>query len=71
MATKKTTKKAPTTQLAGDEKQKALATAIAQIEKDFGKGTIMKLGDNARMSVQGIPTGSLTLDLALGIGGLI
>ena len=70
MATKKTTKKAPTTQLAGDEKQKALATAIAQIEKDFGKGTIMKLGDNARMSVQGIPTGSLTLDLALGIGGV-
>ena len=70
MATKKTTKKSPTAQLAGDEKQKALATAIAQIEKDFGKGTIMKLGDNARMSVQGIPTGSLTLDLALGIGGV-
>ena len=70
MATKKTTKKTTTTQLAGDEKQKALATAIAQIEKDFGKGTIMKLGDNARMSVQGIPTGSLTLDLALGIGGV-
>ena len=70
MATKKTAKKAPTAQLAGDEKQKALATAIAQIEKDFGKGTIMKLGDNARMSVQGIPTGSLTLDLALGIGGV-
>ena len=70
MATKKPTKKTTTTQLAGDEKQKALATAIAQIEKDFGKGTIMKLGDNARMSVQGIPTGSLTLDLALGIGGV-
>ena len=70
MATKKVTKKSPTAQLAGDEKQKALATAIAQIEKDFGKGTIMKLGDNARMSVQGIPTGSLTLDLALGIGGV-
>ena len=53
-----------------DEKKKALATALAQIEKDFGKGTIMKLGDNARMNVQGIPTGSLTLDLALGIGGV-
>ncbi|MBE6653941.1 MAG: recombinase RecA [Ruminococcaceae bacterium] len=53
-----------------EEKKKALATALAQIEKDFGKGTIMKLGDNARMNVQGIPTGSLTLDLALGIGGV-
>ncbi len=70
MATKKTVKKAPTAQLEGDEKKKALATALAQIEKDFGKGTIMKLGDNARMNVQGIPTGSLTLDLALGIGGV-
>ncbi len=70
MATKKTVKKAPTTQLEGEEKKKALATALAQIEKDFGKGTIMKLGDNARMNVQGIPTGSLTLDLALGIGGV-
>lgn len=53
-----------------EEKKKALATALAQIEKDFGKGTIMKLGDNARMNVQGVPTGSLTLDLALGIGGV-
>ena len=70
MATKKAVKKVVTTQLEGDEKKKALATAIAQIEKDFGKGTIMKLGDNARMNVQGIPTGSLTLDLALGIGGV-
>jgi recombination protein RecA len=70
MATKKAVKKSPTTQLEGDEKKKALATALAQIEKDFGKGTIMKLGDNARMNVQGIPTGSLTLDLALGIGGV-
>ncbi|MBQ9746593.1 MAG: recombinase RecA [Clostridia bacterium] len=70
MATKKVAKKAPTTQLEGEEKKKALATALAQIEKDFGKGTIMKLGDNARMNVQGIPTGSLTLDLALGIGGV-
>ncbi len=53
-----------------EEKKKALATALAQIEKDFGKGTIMKLGDNARMNVQSVPTGSLTLDLALGIGGV-
>ena len=58
------------TPMDAEEKKKALATALAQIEKDFGKGTIMKLGDNARMNVQGIPTGSLTLDLALGIGGV-
>ena len=70
MATKKTTKKVVNSPLDAEEKKKALATAIAQIEKDFGKGTIMKLGDNARMNVQGIPTGSLTLDLALGIGGV-
>ena len=51
-------------------KKKALATALSQIEKDFGKGTIMKLGENARMNVEAVPTGSLTLDLALGIGGV-
>ncbi|MBR6645854.1 MAG: recombinase RecA [Clostridia bacterium] len=55
---------------APDEKQKALATSISQIEKKFGKGTIMKLGDNASMQVSAVPTGSLTLDLALGIGGV-
>ncbi len=53
-----------------DEKKKALATSISQIEKKFGKGTIMKLGDNANMQVSAVPTGSLTLDLALGIGGV-
>ncbi len=56
--------------VAPDEKQKALATSISQIEKKFGKGTIMKLGDNASMQVSAVPTGSLTLDLALGIGGV-
>ncbi|MBO4354488.1 MAG: recombinase RecA, partial [Clostridia bacterium] len=54
----------------GEEKKKALAAAITQIEKDFGKGTIMRLGENARMNVEAVPTGSLTLDLALGIGGV-
>ncbi len=53
-----------------DEKKKALATAISQIEKDFGKGTIMKMGETARMNVSAVSTGSLSLDLALGIGGL-
>lgn len=56
--------------VSAEEKKKALATALSQIEKDFGKGTIMKLGENARMNVEAIPTGSLTLDLALGIGGV-
>lgn len=53
-----------------DAKKKALETAISQIEKEFGKGSIMKLGENAAMSVTAVSTGSLTLDIALGIGGL-
>ena len=56
--------------VSAEDKKKALATALSQIEKDFGTGTIMKLGENAHMSVEAIPTGSLTLDLALGIGGV-
>ena len=52
------------------DKKKALETALQQIEKNFGKGTIMRLGDKAEMNVDTIPTGSLTLDLALGVGGL-
>ncbi len=53
-----------------DDKQKNLEQVIAQIEKQFGKGAIMRLGDNARQVVDVIPTGCLTLDLALGIGGV-
>ena len=53
-----------------DDKAKALATALEQIEKNYGKGTIMKLGENAHMSVDHISTGSIGLDAALGIGGL-
>ncbi len=53
-----------------EEKKKALDTAIAQIKKAKGAGSIMRLGDNANMNVSSIPTGSLTLDLALGIGGV-
>ena len=52
------------------EKKKALAGAIAQIEKNFGKGAIIKLGSNQTMQVDAIPTGSMGLDLALGIGGV-
>ncbi|MBR2406303.1 MAG: recombinase RecA [Clostridia bacterium] len=51
-------------------KQKALETALAQIEKNFGKGAVMRLGENSGMNVETISTGSLTLDLALGVGGL-
>jgi recombination protein RecA len=51
------------------EKLKALELTIGKIEKDFGKGTIMKLGDNAIENVQFIPSGSIALDVALGIGG--
>lgn len=53
-----------------EDKAKALATAIGQIEKQFGKGAVMRLGQNQAMNVGFVPTGSLTLDLALGIGGL-
>lgn len=53
-----------------EEKQKALKTAMEQIEKKFGKGAVMRLGENAAMSVDHIKTGSLTLDIALGIGGI-
>ena len=52
------------------DKKKALATTIAQIEKSYGKGAIMKLGENTNMSVSAVSTGSLSLDLALGIGGV-
>ena len=54
----------------GNDKKSALDTALAQIEKQFGKGAVMKLGQNVNMEVDAISTGSLSLDLALGIGGL-
>ena len=57
--------------MANEEKKKALDAAIAKLEKDFGKGTVMKLGDpKAQVAVETIPTGSLSLDLALGLGGV-
>ena len=57
--------------MASDDKKKALDAAIAKLEKDFGKGTVMKLGDPAaRVAVETVPTGSLSLDIALGLGGV-
>ncbi len=56
--------------MAGLDRDKALANAIAQIEKSYGKGSIMRLGDDIRPPIQVIPTGSIALDVALGIGGL-
>ena len=53
-----------------DEKKKALDAAMGQIEKQFGKGSVMKLGEFKAMEVEAIPTGALTLDVALGIGGI-
>ena len=52
------------------DKQKALATCVAQIERIYGKGSIMRLGENTDIMVESIPTGSLSLDMALGIGGV-
>ncbi|RMH62602.1 MAG: recombinase RecA [Zetaproteobacteria bacterium] len=51
------------------DKSKALETALSQIERQFGKGTIMRLGDNSKVAVDVIPSGSLALDAALGVGG--
>ncbi|MCJ8321304.1 MAG: recombinase RecA [Colwellia sp.] len=53
-----------------DDKEKALAAALSQIERQFGKGSIMKLGDNNTMDIETVSTGSLGLDIALGAGGL-
>ncbi len=53
-----------------EDKTKALETALSHIEKQFGKGAVMRLGENIGMEVEHIPTGSVSLDMALGIGGL-
>lgn len=52
------------------EKKKALEVALGQIEKQFGKGSVMKLGESAHLNIEAIPTGALSLDIALGIGGV-
>ena len=64
-------KKVPVVAAPADtDRKKALASAIAKIEKDYGKGTIMRLGDDISVNVEALSTGSLTLDMALGIGGV-
>ena len=67
MATKKPAYEAPTQ---ASDKRKALDSALLQIEKSFGKGTVMRLGDRPDLNVDAIPTSSLALDAALGIGGV-
>ena len=64
------TKKAAEVATDRSERQKALDMALAQIEKQYGKGSVMRLGENIKMNVDAIPTGSMALDAALGIGGL-
>lgn len=69
MAKEKITKTVGTDKT-GEGRERALATAMAQIEKQYGKGAVMKLGENASMNVEHISTGSMALDMALGIGGI-
>ena len=56
--------------MANDDRTKALDAALGQIEKQFGKGSVMRMGENLHMQIESIPTGALALDMALGIGGL-
>ncbi|WP_067485938.1 recombinase RecA [Actinomadura hibisca] len=56
--------------MAANDREKALETALAQIERQFGKGSVMRMGEEARVPVEVIPTGAISLDIALGIGGL-
>ena len=67
MATKKSAYESPTP---ATDKKKALQTALSQIEKNFGKGAVMRLGEKPEMNVDAVPNGSLALDAALGIGGV-
>ena len=68
MATEKSNDKA--TEKAQSDRSKALDTALAQIERQFGKGSVMKMSERQNQIVEVIPTGSIGLDIALGIGGL-
>ncbi|MCB0045821.1 MAG: DNA recombination/repair protein RecA, partial [Caldilineaceae bacterium] len=56
--------------MANDGRQKALDTTLATLNKRFGDGVVMKLGEATKLNVESIPTGSLSLDIALGIGGI-
>ncbi len=67
---KQTTKKQTPVADGAEGKKKALETVISQLDKTYGKGTVIKMGENPQMNVSAISTGSLTLDIALGVGGL-
>ena len=67
---KKSEEKKDTKQAALDDRARALETTLVSLEKQFGKGTVMKLGDQTHMKVDAIPTGCLELDIALGVGGI-
>ena len=70
---KKSSTKASVSQVASDNQEarkKALDAAMAQIEKQFGQGAVMRLGDRGVQEIETIPTGALTLDVALGVGGV-
>ena len=70
MATKKTASKETIEKVSGSDKKAALETVMARIERECGKGSIMRLGENTAMNVSAVSTGSLSLDFALGIGGI-
>lgn len=70
MAKKRSDDDAPVKEVTGEEKKKALESALENIETQFGKGAVMKLGSTPKLNLDAIPTGSLKLDLALGIGGV-
>lgn len=70
MAAKKKAVAAPVALTTPEEKKKALDTAISQIEKAYGKGTVMKMGANSKLNVSAVSTGSVGLDMALGVGGI-
>ena len=70
MAKSKKNNDSPVIAEGSDQKKKALETALNSIEKEYGKGAIMRLGENTSMNVTAVSTGSLTLDMALGVGGI-
>ena len=70
MSSKKENNKTLTSPNSNEEKMKALDAALTQIEKQFGKGSIMKLGEKSDTQIETYPTGSLSLDIALGVGGI-
>ncbi len=69
MASSNSTQKNPVTHATGNDREKALDSALAQIERQFGRGAIMRLGEESRTPIEVIPSGAIALDVALGIGG--